>query len=74
MFPPVPPQIRTHAYPSAGSTGILIQTTEQRKLNTGARHPEPDPIARTASAPRTLNLELPPHWIIAEPAHLRRRH
>jgi len=55
----LPPQIRTHAYPSAGSTGTLIQTTEQRKLNTGARHPEPDPIARAASGPPPLESRAP---------------
>ena len=35
------------------------QTAGQRKLHASARGPEPGPIARAATAPRGMNLELP---------------
>ena len=35
------------------------QTAGQRKLHASARGPDPGPIARAATAPRGMNLELP---------------
>jgi hypothetical protein len=68
VHPPPPPstnpnprlslrRINRHTNPNHGAAQVQHRRAAPR---TG-------PIARTASAPRTLNLELPPYWIIAEP-------